>query len=138
MALIEINRNPSPRELRWFGAVLALALAALGAVLRWHFGVEAAAPWLWVTAAVLGVVYYAVPPARRPIYLGFTYAVFPIGWVISHLVLAATYYLVLAPIGLVLRAFGHHFLELGFRRDKASYWIERAPVKDARRYFKQF
>ena len=46
--------------------------------------------------------YAAIPALRRPIYLGWLHAVSPIGWTVSHLLLAAMYYLLIYAIGLVL------------------------------------
>ena len=38
------------------------------------------------------------PDWARPLYVGWLYAVFPIGWTISHLILAVIYFLILTPI----------------------------------------
>ena len=83
-------------------------------------------------------MYYAIRPFRRPIYLGWMYAVFPIGWVISHTVLALTYYLVLTPIGLLMRGLGRDPMERRFDRDGETYWTPHEPSEDPARYFRQF
>jgi len=70
MALIEIKRDPSRRELRWFGVMFAVFFAIVGGLVRWKFGVPAASTVIWLTAAGLTLLYYALPPLRRPLYLG--------------------------------------------------------------------
>jgi hypothetical protein len=65
-------------------------------------------------------------------------AALPIGWTISHLVLGAVYYLVLTPIGLVMRLLGRDPMQRRFDRSAKSYWIERTPRTDPSRHFRQF
>ena len=111
MSLIEFDRRPSRRDLFWFGMLLPLFVAAVGAAQRWLWGMPRAAVAIWGVGAALSVVFALVPSARRPIYRAWMLAVFPIGWTVSHLLLAAVFYLVLTPIGLMLK------LALLFRRD---------------------
>ena len=139
MALLEINRHPSVRELRRFGVLLAAFVALAGGLVHWRLQAPAAARMVWTAGAALTVIYAAAPPPlRRWVWLGWLYATFPIGWTLSHLVLAATYYGVLSPIGLLLRLFRGDPLDRGLDRSAASYWTPRRPVRDVKRYFRQF
>jgi len=138
MALIEINRDPGRSELRWFGLVLLAFLGVIGAMLRWKFDAPEAARWVWIAGVALAVIYYAVPPLRRPMFVGWMIAAFPIGWTISHVVLAIVYYLVITPIGLVMRLVGYDPMHRRFDRKAASYWKEHDPHGNAARYFRQF
>ena len=138
MALIEIKRDPSSRELRWFGVMFAVFFAIVGGLVRWKFGVPAASTVIWLTAAGLTLLYYAVPPLRRPLYLGWMYAAFPIGWVVSHVVLAIVYYLVFTGTGLVMRLLGHDPMQRRFEPDAQTYWVEHRPGADLARYYRQF
>jgi hypothetical protein len=65
-------------------------------------------------------------------------AVFPIGWVVSHVVFAAVYYLVFTPIGWLLRASGHDPMERQWDRAAMTYWKRRGEAPEAERYFRQF
>ncbi len=138
MALIDIKRDPSKRELGWFGVIFALFFAIVGGLVRWKFGAPAAGTVIWLTAAGLTLLYYALPPLRRPLYFGWMYAAFPIGWVVSHVVLAIVYYLVFTGTGLVMRLLGHVRLQRRFEPDAQTYWVEHRPGEDRARYFRQF
>ena len=138
--MIEINKSPSRGELRWFGLIAAAFFGFIGGVLLAASGGESLAlsQGLWAFGALLALVYYAIPAIQRAVYIGWMYAVFPIGWVVSHLLLGVTFYLVLTPIGLLLRLAGKDLLQRRLDRNAPSYWMQRKGVPEAPRYFKQF
>lgn len=138
MAIIEINRNPSRRELLWFGGLLGGFLIVVGAVLYWRFDMDATAYALWIAGPLVATLYYGLPSIRKPVYLAWMHAAFPIGWAVSHLLFAIVYYLVLTPIALALRLGGREVVTRRFDRAAATHWIERRRVEDPARYFKQF
>ena len=138
MALISLNRNPSRSELQWFGLLTAAFFVFFGVMVSWWSG-WSKAPFV-VLAAVgvtFGVVYYAVRPFQRPMYLGWMLAVYPIGWVVSHLVLGLVYFIVLTPIGLFMRVIRRDALNLPFDRGANTYWTPRQRAS-SERYFRQF
>ena len=138
MAVIQINKNPSRRDLAWFGILLLVFFGLIGALARWRFGSVGVSNTLWQVGAGLCLVYYAVRPIRKWMFLGWMFAAFPIGWTISHLLLGLTFYLVLTPIGLIMRLCGRDPLHRRFEPDAASYWVEHDPGGDASRYFRQY
>ena len=56
----------------------------------------------------------------------------------THLLLAAVYFGVLTPIGLIMRLAGRDPMERRIDRAAPTYWVARRPVTDVRRYFRQF
>ncbi len=138
MALIEFNKSPSRRDLRWFGAIFALFFALIGGLIWWKFEAPRIAFVLWSVAGAITLLYYALSPIRKPLYLGWMYLVYPIGWVISHVLMAIIYFLVFTPIGLAMRLFGRDPIQRRFDRDAPSYWVEHDPGGDPARYFRQF
>lgn len=137
MGLIRIQRHPSRRQLAGFAVVWLAMFAVLGGVAL----LRHAWPWavaLWAVAALVPAIGCFVPGWLRGVYLGAAYLTYPIGAIVSLVILAAVYYLVLAPIGLLLRLSGYD--PMGRRRDPnaASYWTPRTPADDVRRYFRQF
>jgi hypothetical protein len=81
MALIDLDRQPSPAELRRFGLVLLLVFGVLGAVVLWQFGSQRVAVGLWGTGLALTGLYYALPAVRDPFHFAWMRAVYPsAGW----------------------------------------------------------
>jgi hypothetical protein len=74
----------------------------------------------------------------RCVYLGMAYVAFPIGFVISHVLLALIYYALLTPLGLLMRGVGYDPLHRRCDPEKETYWIPRQQPADKERYFRQF
>lgn len=136
MALIELDRDPTPRTLWLFAAMLPVFFGIVGA-LRWHAGSGRGAMVAWVVGLVLTLVAVAHPAARRAIYRTWTVATYPIGWVVSHVLLFAIYVFVATPTALVMRVLGRDPMQRGFDRQAATYWVAREPEVDRSRYFRQ-
>ena len=136
--MINLKTSFSRRELLWFGPLFALFGGMVGGLARWKFEAPDAARWIWIISAVVVVIYYLVPPFRRWIFIGWVGAVFPVGWILSHVLLSVVFYLVVFPIGLLMRLFRYDALRRRRDPDAESYWIKRGSITDPRRYFRQF
>ena len=113
---------PSPRRT---GLTLAVALtaAALSPVLR-H---ETVRRWPLGVAAMLAILAIAAPRALAPIHRMATWLV---GWVqriISFVIIAVIFFLVLTPVAALLRLMKKNLMRLGFEPRAATYWISREP-----------
>ncbi|HEY2773377.1 MAG TPA: SxtJ family membrane protein [Candidatus Binatia bacterium] len=134
---MEINWNPTRKELRQFG-FLCLGFFGLIAAGRYHRGgLTTSVEVFAALAAAGGILGAAAPQLLKRVYVGWMVAVFPIGWTVSHLLLGFIYFFVLTPVGIVIRLLGHDPMNRSFDRSAQSYWIihEQAPVA---RYFRQF
>jgi len=136
MALVKINRNPSQKELAWFGALFAAFFGLLGLMASRRSGQNALV--LWGVGVGVAALYYAIPPLRRSIYLAWVYATYPIGFVLSYVVLGLVYFAVFTPTGLVLRLLGRDPLARGLEPARASYWTEHRTGGKRSRYFNQY
>lgn len=144
--MFEINKNPSRGELKWFGLSTCAVFIIVGFIVWLKtsvlFGMGGhptlASKIFWGIAVAFPVLYYAIPPLKKPLFVGFMYAVYPIGLVVSNVILAITYYLVITPIGLLLRLFGKDPMERRLQPQAETYWIEHRTGGDPARYFKQF
>jgi hypothetical protein len=132
------NRNPSAADLRTFGRLLVPFVALFGAVVRLRTGSPGAALAVWIGGALLAAVFLALPAARPAIFVGWSAVTYPIGWVISHVVLAVVFYLVITPIGVVLRLVSRDPLDRRLEPTRPSYWTERDGPPAVGRYFRQF
>jgi len=138
MAVIDINRNPSRRDLTWFGLLLVVFFGLVGALVLWRAQSPIAARIIWSLGTILGIVYFAVRPLRRPLYIGWISVFYPIGWTVSHLILGIIFFLVLMPIGLLMRLWGYDPMQRQFEPEASSYWVSYTPHNDTARYFRQF
>jgi TRAP-type C4-dicarboxylate transport system permease small subunit len=138
MALIQINKNPSSRDLNWFGILFAAFFGLVGWLAWRRFGSERTALVLWGIGVVIPAIYYASPGLRRPIYLAWLYLAFPIGVVVSYVVLAFVYFAVFAPVGLIMRLVRHDPLQRAFDSARKTYWVEHRTGGQTSRYFSQY
>ena len=138
MAIIEINWRPSNRDLRMF-AIVQLVVAAVCAWLMYRrLGWDAAAIGLTGVSLVGTVAGLVSPQLLRPLFVLWMVVAFPVGWVMSHVMLAVVYYGVVTPIGFALRLRGRDALQLKTRPEATTYWSARPPAPEPTRYFRQF
>jgi len=138
MAVLDINWNPSAGQLRRFALLLAALLIGVALWLDWK---SPASPWAtaaWLAAAAAGGIGLLCPRLMRIVYVAWMAAVFPIGWTVSHVLLAAIYYLVITPIGVIMRVCRYDPLQRRFDRNVKTYWKRREEQNDTKRYFKQY
>jgi hypothetical protein len=140
MGVIQINIDPSRRQLNQFGLIWMAFFAALGGVLWYKLHSLPTSVTVWTVAVAVPLVGWAVPAFMRVVYVGMSYLAWPIGFVISHVVLALVYYLVFTVVGLIMRVLGYDPMARRFDPQAASYWHRRQPGEgaDTRRYFRQF
>ena len=139
MAILSINWKPTPRELRWFSALLIVFFGAVAGVWWLRSGQTTGPAILFGAASSVGALGLAVPRAVRWAYVGWMVAVWPIGCATSYLLLAGIFFGVITPIGLCLRLLGRDPMHKAFDRSVTTYWIPRSPEEpDSSRYFRQF
>ena len=137
--MIELKKEFTTRELRQFGALVWPAFCGMIGWLCWSRG-----DWpnvaiaIWALGGVGAVVGVHWPAAIAPVYRALLLATFPIGWVMTHLVLGVLYYLIVTPIGLIRRALGVDALERRLDPTAATYWVPHRSAHDAQRYFRQY
>ena len=139
MAVIKFDDNPPDRTLRQFGLIWFPLFWAIVGFITYRVTGSLTLPVTAFAVALLIGLYGASRVAFiRPIFLLWMYAAFPIGWVVSHVVLGAIYYLVVSPIGLIMRLVGYDPLQRRIDRRAQSYWtpVEQPANKTA--YFRQF
>jgi hypothetical protein len=139
MSIVQINTDPTRKQLNQFGFIWLGFLALFGVIAFFKLDAPTLAKVLWVLAVVVPVIGWLVPSFMRLVFVGMSYLAWPIGFVVSHLVLALVYYLVFVPIGLLMRVFGYDPMKRGFDPEAATYWIARDPKSsEPKRYFRQF
>jgi hypothetical protein len=118
--MVRQEKPKTDAELRKFGVVMAVPLALLAA-LTWWRGTWAW-PYLGGAAVVFAGLGLAVPRALTLVERVWMKLALVLGAVMTRVVLVLTFFLVFAPLGLVMRALGRRPLTIGPDRGAASYW----------------
>lgn len=134
----DIPRNPPQRLLRQFAGLWLLFVGLLAAWQAWGRENLTGAVILALLALAVGFPGLLRPSLVRPVFLGAMIVTFPIGWLVSKILLAVVYYGLFTPIALAFRWTGRDVL--GRRRNPAAttYWAPKPAPADSRSYFRQF
>jgi hypothetical protein len=136
--MIDINWNPSRREIRQFcGIGLPLASLALGWLLLYRTGSWRTSVVIWIAGTLAGLLGTAAPGVGRGMFVTATAVAYPIGWVLSHVLLAAMFYLVFTPTGFIMRLMGRDPLKRN-ETSARTYWARHEPPTAPEAYFRQF
>jgi hypothetical protein len=133
----DIKFDPPTRTLRQFAALVLIFFAGLALWTGFVHGRTKLGAILAIVAVGIGFLGMLKPRAVRPVFVGWMILAFPIGWIVSHLVLAGLFYLVFTPLAFFFRLTGRDRLQRGFQPEKDSYWTSKPMPADVRRYFEQ-
>ena len=139
MPLVSIDWNPSPRGLRTFRWTALVAAAVLATVLHFAKGLDA--QWCGAIVASGGIIWLSGmlwATITRYIYVALTVLTLPIGLVVSFALMAAFYFGLITPMGLVFRLMGRDALERRFDPKATTYWIDHEQTREKKRYFQRF
>jgi hypothetical protein len=136
--VIDLNLNPSKKELRTFGLCGLAFLALVGWIVFRRSGSVPVAASIAALGVVLAVLGFAVPRALRPVWVVLMVVNYPIGWVVTHVVMAIIFYLVVTPIAVIMRLTGRDPMERAFDRTAKTYWKRRRAEPDSSRYFRPY
>ena len=139
----DVNWNPDVAERRKFAVSLIIGFPivaiVLSVIMRLTSHTWKPFPlWLGGIGLTMGILLWLVPQIAKPFYLFWYFLACSIGIVVANVLFSAFYFLILTPIGFILRATGSMTFPKGFERDKTSYWRDAVPVTDPRRYYRQF
>jgi hypothetical protein len=134
----DLPLKPTARALRQFaGAWLILFLAA-GVhryVVRGQHQVGIAVGMMAIVIGGLGLIR---PAAVRWLFVGATVLAFPIGWVVSQIMLAVIYYGIITPLALWFRLRGRDLLSRKPASNRTTFWTPKRTPEDMGAYFRQY
>ena len=119
------NKAISNKELKDFALTMSWAIPSLFMLLLpWIFD-RSISYWPIVVSAVLLVFYFFYPKGIYPIYRVWMFVAGIIGWINTRIILAFVFYVIIFPIGILLRVFGK--LQYKSKEDESdsSYWKTR-------------
>ncbi|HSP35792.1 MAG TPA: SxtJ family membrane protein [Thermoanaerobaculia bacterium] len=129
---IDFAAAPPRKQLVTFGVTMACALAAVMLLRVWRRGMDEVAIAAAIVAALFAVSALVAPAALSSVYLVWMRFAEALGWLNTRILLIVIFYVVVTPIGLVMRLFRRSPLPGG-------YWTE--PPRNSygdRHYEKQF
>jgi fatty acid desaturase len=136
--LFERPDRPNTRQLRQFaGALAVFTLAAAGRAWWRHGSLSPIATLVAGVLIALAVVGLVTPRRIEWLFHALITVTFPIGVVVSEVMLAVIYFVIVTPVGLARRAFKRDPLNRAVDRSASTYWVDRQRVHDASRYFRQ-
>jgi len=115
------------KSLRQFGITMAAAFLIITLIIfaRHKYSVM---PTLIISATFL-ILAFALPALLKPVYVFWMRMAFVLGWINTRLILFILFYLLLTPIGLVMRLFKADLLDRKIAKEKDSYWREKEKIK---------
>jgi len=129
--------STNQKDIRKFGGIaftLFGALCALGL-----FKDKAMPSYLFGFLSILGGLFILIPSPLRPVYVAWLRMAHFIGTIITMLLLALGYYLVITPTGLVKRLFSGPPLHLKPDKKASSFWVARTePAQPRERFLKRY
>ena len=135
MAIVELNSDPTERQLRQFGGVCVVALPLVS--------------WLWLRdpviaawAAGIGVLLcgigLAAPKMLKPVFIGLMVLTIPIGIIVGELAMLLIYFGVFLPLAIVFKITGRDAMDRKPAQNSESFWKERKQPDNVGRYYQQW
>ncbi len=127
------------KEQRKFGLVMGVAIALLGLLRYALHGFEHFPLYFFIVAAVFAAFGLVFPKALQPVFVVWIKFALVLNWIMTRVFLTITFYLMMAPVRVILQLFSDDPLKRAFKDAKETYWedAEEQP-KEFERYRQQF
>ncbi|MGL4398242.1 MAG: hypothetical protein ACRCXD_00105 [Luteolibacter sp.] len=128
----------SEKPLEWikFTAVIGVAVNGVLGLLGWQGALPGAVCLVAAGVAILTVVAAAIRPVWfRGFYRGGMRFSFQIGQIMGKVLLTVFFFVLVTPMGLLLRLLGKDLLQLRKTPEKATYWQKAKNNRDFDRMF---
>jgi hypothetical protein len=133
-----VNWNSTDkRKIRQFGLVAFIFFGCLCALGLWMK--KLIPTCLFGFLAVLGLGFILIPAQLKPVYTAWLKVAHFLGRIVTTLILALAYYLVITPSALIKRLFGGRPLPVKPDKEASSYWVDRTePAQPKERFLKRY
>ena len=134
--MVSLNSTEN-KQIRKFGIVALIffgCLSALGLLTQ-----KALPTYFFGSLCVLGLGFILIPRPLRPIYATWLKTAHILGTVVTTLILALAYYVVITPAGVIKRFFSGPPFPLKPDKNASSYWVTRTePAQSKERFLKRY
>ena len=125
------------KELRNFGLLMGTMLAMVfGLLIPWIWN-NALPLWPWIVAGVFWVWALLLPRSLGPVFRIWMKLAWVLGWINTRIILSIVFYLVVFPMGILLRLFGKDPMARQLDTNAQTYRVKSTPSspKDMERPF---
>lgn len=122
-----IHHQPERKELRNFGLVTgAVTPMVFGLLLPFLFKHDFQI-WPWIVGGTLVIWGLALPMTLKPVYRVWMTIGLVLGWINTRIILTVMFYLIILPVGALMRIFGKDPMARKTTKDVKSYRIISSP-----------
>ena len=108
------------KELRSFGVTIGIILLLIAGFL-FYKEKESFQLFIYIASSFIGIG-FIIPILLKPIYIiWMTFAII-LGWFMTRVILSLLFFVIITPIGIILRLFGKDFLDIKKQAIEKSYW----------------
>ncbi len=119
------------KGLRKFGLTTGAIIVLLFAFFfPWVFDVATMPMWPWIIAGALWLPALLMPAVLRPVYTTWMKIGHGIGWVNTRIILGVLFYVLVLPMGLIMRLFGND--PMARKRDESASSYRIKSVSEAK------
>jgi hypothetical protein len=120
------NSPSTPKELRQFGFLVGGVFAVIG---LWPIVFHGESPRLWamILGSLLIVLGAVVPQSLKQVHLGWMKVGHVLGSINTTIILGIIYYLLITPMGIVMRLMGKDSMHRALAKETTTYRVVRAP-----------
>jgi hypothetical protein len=124
------------KTLRNFGFTFFIVLSVMGGYVYWRG--HSTWPWFLGGGGVFLIFGLFFPLALKPFYKVWMALAFLLGLIMTRFILTLTFFLIITPMGFVLRMLGKDLLDEKVNKDATTYWRKHEAISDKSRYLKQY
>lgn len=146
-SVVQINFQPDDKTLKQFGfiALAGFGLLGFGALHETFIfsmglgGARVPVAVVFFALALISVAFSLVyPKGNQPIFVGLSLITFPIGFVLSYVIMGFMFFVVFGFVATVFRLMGRDSMGRSYDPGASSYWSQARPERPREDYFKQY
>lgn len=121
-----IGQQPTAKDLKQFGLLVGGVFSVIG---LWPFVFRGESPRLWalVLGGVLMMLGAIAPQSLKQVHAGWMKIGHVLGAINTKIILGLIYYLLITPMGIVMRLLGKDSMHRALNRDVSTYRVVRTP-----------
>jgi len=121
------NLDLSKNNLRKFGITMAIAILVFAGLVFWLKHKIILRPALYCSLTFLSLA-IILPVVLKPVYIVWMKFAHILGWINTRLIVFIIFYLIFAPMGIIMRLLGKDLLERKMGIKMPTYWHKKEAV----------